>query len=295
MSLRELSLFSGAGGGLLGTRLLGWTLSACVEFNPYCQRVLRARMADGVLEQAPIFSDVRDFNGSVWRGRIDVITAGFPCQPFSAAGRKRGADDPKNMWPATARIIREVQPQWVFLENVPRLLNAGRTSTGRSYFETVLSALAEAGFDAAWDCVSAAQIGAPHIRERLWVLAHNPSHTNSSKLREQPRRWPGEGWSSECLTGPNGKARDVANASGKRREERSPLTLSSAPQVARSGDLRQRGWWARDPSEGSHQPCVGRVAHGVANRSHRLAALGNGQVPAVVVAAFNHLHSILFA
>ena len=111
--MRELSLFSGAGGGLLGSALLGWRLAACVEFNPYCQSVLRARMDDGTLERAPIFGDVRAFDGRDWRGRVDIVSGGFPCQPFSSAGARRGAGDPQNMWPDTARIIDAV-----FLESL---------------------------------------------------------------------------------------------------------------------------------------------------------------------------------
>lgn len=166
--VRELSLFSGAGGGLLGTHLLGWRLVGYVEWDDYCQRVLRARIDDGYLPVAPIFTDVREFiqSGAAaeYRGFADVVTGGFPCQPFSTAGKRAGADDPRNMWPATIDIIRVVRPRFAFLENVPGLLSSG-------YFGTILGDLAESGYDARWRVLSAAELGAPHKRDRLWIVA----------------------------------------------------------------------------------------------------------------------------
>ena len=167
--MRELSLFSGAGGGLLGTHLLGWRPIGYVEFNDYCQRVLRARIDDGCLPNAPIFGDIRAFNSDGYarryRGVVDVITAGFPCTPFSAAGKRQGADDERNMWPATIECIRLVRPRYCLLENVPGLLSSG-------YFGTILADLAESGYDARWRILSAAEVGAPHRRNRLWIVAH---------------------------------------------------------------------------------------------------------------------------
>jgi DNA (cytosine-5)-methyltransferase 1 len=141
--MRELSLFSGAGGGLLGTKLLGWTHVGYVEWNEYCQRVIAARIADGYLERAPIFTDVREFAQSgaadQYRGIADVVSAGFPCQPFSVAGSQRAANDERNMWPATVEVIRRVQPRSVLLENVPGLVSCG-------YVGTVLADLAALGY-----------------------------------------------------------------------------------------------------------------------------------------------------
>lgn len=119
---RELSLFSGAGGGLLGTKLLGWRPVCYVEKDPYCQRVLQARIRDGYLDDAPIWDDINTFDGRRWRGCVDIVTAGFPCQPFSMAGRRKGDSDERNLWPDTVRVIREVGPRVVLLENVAGLL-----------------------------------------------------------------------------------------------------------------------------------------------------------------------------
>ena len=117
-SLRELHLFAGAGGGILGGMLLGHTPVCAVEIDKYCRRVLGARQADGCLPPFPVFADIRAFDGRPWRGRVDVVAGGFPCQPWSQAGKQKGADDPRHLWPEMARIVEEVRPRYVFAENV---------------------------------------------------------------------------------------------------------------------------------------------------------------------------------
>lgn len=182
--LRELSLFSGAGGGLLGTKLLGFQHIGYVEFNDYCQQVIAKRIKDGFLDEAPIFTDVREFlqSGAArqYRGFADVVSAGFPCQPFSVAGNQNAADDPRNMWPATIRIIKEVQPRFCFLENVPGLLSAGEEAISLDdgsagyfrYIYTIFRDLAEAGYYARWCVLGADDCGAQHHRKRLWIYAY---------------------------------------------------------------------------------------------------------------------------
>lgn len=189
--MNELSLFSGAGGGLLGSKLLGWHLVGCVEFNAYCQRVLAQRMKDGHIETAPIFTDIREFiqSGAAdqYRGVADVVTGGFPCQPFSVAGARKADADERDMWPHTAEVIRRVQPRVCYLENVPGLLSAGgggvEDGTGRpaaSYFGTVLRNLAEMGYSVRWGVLSSADVGAYHRRDRLWIAAHADQHGQST-------------------------------------------------------------------------------------------------------------------
>src|SRR6185312_9461301 len=128
-----------------------------------------ARIADGYLPAAPIFTDVREFiqSGAArqYRGFADVVTAGFPCQPFSVAGKQAGADDERNMWPATRDCIRDVRPQSVLLENVPGLVSCG-------YLGTVVTDLAALGYVGKWGVLSACAEGAPHTRERLFIVAH---------------------------------------------------------------------------------------------------------------------------
>jgi DNA (cytosine-5)-methyltransferase 1 len=166
------------------------------------------------------------------------------CQPFSVAGKRRGADDERNLWPETIRVIRELRPRYAFLENVPGLL-------AHSYFGTVLGELAEAGYDAEWGCFTAAEVGASHKRERLFVLAH---------ARGTPIRTIGRGLRTE----PAG---------------------SSFPPGPNDTDA-----WARVLSEvPSLEPAVCRVVTGVPDRTHRLAALGDAVVPAQAAMAFIRL------
>jgi DNA (cytosine-5)-methyltransferase 1 len=165
----ELSLFSGGGGGLLATQyLLGFKTICYVEKNKQAQKQLIARIKDGYLHNSPIWDDVRTFSGYPWRGLVDIVTAGFPCQPYSAAGKKLGASDSRNLWPDTIRIIDECKAPWVFLENVPTLLQF-------NYFGRILADLAKSGFDTRYECISAFDLGATHLRERLWIIANRTS------------------------------------------------------------------------------------------------------------------------
>lgn len=234
-NLSELSLFSGCGGGLYGSKLLGWKTIGYVEWDTYCQQIIAARIKDGIFDYAPIFTDIRTFAieyAAKYRGLVDVITAGFPCQPFSEAGHQRADTDERNLWPDTIDVIKKVQPKWCLLENVPGLLRK------HGYFGTVLKDLSEAGYNAKWCCLSAQNVGAPHKRERLWIFAF--PNTNNCWLE----------W-------------------GK--------------QLKKSSEIKERmDWWTTEPN-------VDRVVDGMANRSNRLKALGNGQVPAVVREAWNHL------
>ncbi len=166
--LTEMSLFTGAGGGVLASILLKHKIICYVERDPYCIKIIKARIADGIFDDAPIWDDIKTFYGTPWCGFVDVISAGFPCQPFSIAGNQEAENDERNCWPDTIRIIREVRPRFAFLENVPGLL-----SCNHGYFSTILGDLAEAGFDAEWGMLSAAALGAPHKRQRLWILATN--------------------------------------------------------------------------------------------------------------------------
>ena len=165
--MRELSLFSGAGGGLLGTKLLGWKHCGYVEYNDYCQRVIAKRIKDGILDEAPIFGDIRTFlsegYAGAYQGMVDVVTSGFPCQPFSVAGKGLGEDDPRNMWPQTIGVIRQVRPRFALLENVPGLL-------AHPYFGTILGDLAETGFHVKWTVLGCGALGGVTKRERLWLV-----------------------------------------------------------------------------------------------------------------------------
>lgn len=165
--MNELSLFSGAGGGLLGTMLLGFTPIGYVEWDDYCQRVIAARIRDGILPDAPIFGDIKTFicegYAASYQGMVDVITAGFPCQPFSVAGKQKQAGDERNQWPATSDVISIVRPGFVLLENVPGI---------RRYLPVVIRDLRRLGYDVRRPLqLGADDCGAPHRRKRVWIMA----------------------------------------------------------------------------------------------------------------------------
>ena len=164
--LREIALFAGAGGGILGGKLLGWKTVCAVEINAYAAAVLLARQNEGVLPAFPIWDDVRTFDGRPWRGIVDVVSGGFPCQDISAAGKGAGIEGKRSgMWTEMARIIGEVRPRFAFVENSPMLTSRG---LGR-----VLGDLAALGYDARWGVLGAVDAGAPHKRDRIWIVAHS--------------------------------------------------------------------------------------------------------------------------
>jgi len=162
--MNELALFAGAGGGILGGRLHGWRTVAAVEIEDYPRRVLLQRQADGWLPRFPIWDDVKTLDGRPWRGKVDVITGGFPCQDISSAGKGAGIGGERSgLWSEMARIINEVRPRFVYAENSPMLVSRG--------LALVLRDLAQMGYDAKWGIVSAGDLGAPHRRDRIWIRA----------------------------------------------------------------------------------------------------------------------------
>ncbi len=155
----ELHLFAGAGGGVLAGMLLGHRCIGAVEIDPYCRGVLAARQADGTLPTFPVFTDVRTFDARPYRGRADIVAGGFPCQAFSSASRgRRVADD---LWPEMLRVVADVAPRYVFAENV-----------SREAIDQAADDLESLGYSTRCTALSAADLGADHIRSRYWLLAH---------------------------------------------------------------------------------------------------------------------------
>lgn len=273
--MNELALFAGSGGGILGGHLLGWRTVCAVERDAYSAQVLAQRQNDGALPTFPIWSDVCSFNGRPWRGLVDVVSGGFPCQDISAAGNGDGIDGARSgLWREMARIIGEVRPKEAYLENSPLLVGRG--------LAVVLGDLAEMGYDAQWCIVSASEVGAAHQRDRLWIVAN----TTRFRLEEERCAWrhgqkvPIIGSCSE----------DVANPKCFRCKQMEQ-SVSCRPQGQGSADPPEYGsftaGWPRWPVE----PRMGRVADGVAHRVDRIKALGNGQVPRVAATAFKLLSS----
>jgi len=288
--VNELHLFAGAGGGILGGQLLGHSTVCAVEVEEYPRQVLLQRQRDGVLPKFPIWDDVCTFDGKPWRGTVDVICGGFPCQDISSAGKGAGiAGNRSGLWKEYARIIDEVRPKFVFAENSPLLRGRG--------LDVVLGDLSELGYDAKWCVLGAWHVGAPHKRNRMWVLAY----PNGSRRKQSNETMEGRMLQHSHLT--SFHSGYVAHSSDKGLQGRS-CTKVIDPEGRQNSDgySSQRGglWWENDPAvvsgktgllqkHASTEPSVGRMAHGVARRVDRLKAIGNGQVPAVAATAWNIL------
>ena len=294
--MNELHLFAGAGGGILAGILLGHRPVCAVEIEPYPRNILLQRQRDGVLPRFPIWDDIRTFDGKPWKGRVDVVCGGFPCTDISSAGKGAGITGKQSgLWGEMSRVIHEVGSRYVFVENSPMLTSRG--------LGTVLGDLAEMGYDARWCVLGADDLGAPHRRKRIWILATN---ANRELLREQP--------DSECrgncspIASDNGNKEHLANPNLGRREivrqsehEGEQGTCGSQSD-GRSEEGRGKGSAGlRNGTRGDEEkhicktqywevePDVGRVVDGMAHRVDRLKATGNGQVPAVAAAAFKLL------
>lgn len=267
--MRELALFAGAGGGILGGQLLGWRTVCAVEFDAYAASVLVARQNDKTLEPFPIWDDVRTFDGRPWRGRVDVISGGFPCQDISAAGKGAGITGERSgLWSHMARIVGEVLPKYVYVENSPMLVGRG--------LALVISDLTALGYDCKWGVLGADDVGAPHERKRLWLVADTDSMRQLQPQGiEQDERGRAGNSGQELANTPVLHAQGCGLRPGQVESGRSDCWDGGR-------DGREATWWAVEPE-------LGRVANGVANRVDRLKAIGNGQVPLVAATAWQIL------
>jgi len=287
--VNELALFAGAGGGILGGHLLGWRTRCAVEFDPYARAVLLARQRDGCLPRFPIWDDVRTFDGHTWRGSIDIVTGGFPCQDISAAGKGAGITGERSgLWKHMARIIGEVRPRYAWVENSPMLVGRG--------LAVVLGDLAEMGYDAQWGIVGADDAGAPHQRERIWIFARpanaplpdDSTCPDPAGSRVRPSRQLGGGGSGQIVANPqklfshgcndhpgvslesgsvpeSGDCRgtgDLADANGLHAQGQQPGVADPQgrpePRERPLGPQRHGvGWWSTEPD-------LGGVADGLA-------------------------------
>jgi len=299
--MNELALFAGSGGGILGGHLLGWRTVAAVEIEDYPRRVLLQRQADGLLPRFPVWDDICTFDGKPWRGKVDVISGGFPCQDISAAGKGDGLDGERSgLWTQMARVVSEVRPPFVFVENSPMLTTRGGVR--------VIADLTQMGYDTTWTVMGAADIGAPHQRDRMWIVSRQREFLSYPQHDR-------DGWREQQQESPTQKDGVVANAQRKGLEGQSdsgkqevswtgggsPLAnTSNKGDVWREWELgfaQQEHHSGGSPNDGSREwwsvePSVGRVAHGVAHRVDRLKAIGNGQVPLCAATAWRLLTSI---
>ena len=263
--LNELALFAGAGGGILGGKLLGWNTICAVEWEAYPASVLAARQNEGLLPPFPIWDDVQTFDGKPWKGIVDVVSGGFPCQDISAAGKGTGIEGAKSsMWKHMARIIGEVEPAFAFIENSPMLRTRG--------LGVVLQDLAKMGYDAEWGVLSAASVGANHKRERMWIVARRKDILSHTKLH-------GFGWRKQQQESTEEEIRSFPNTNSTQQQGRG-LPSGVCSENSYASDSR---WWETEPD-------VGRVVDGLASRVDRLKAIGNGQVPLCAATAWNLLN-----
>ena len=256
-----MDLFAGIGGFSLGLKLAfgdEYRTVCYVENDDYCLQVLTARIGDGFLDDAPIWDDISTFEGEPWHGCVDIITAGFPCQPWSMAGKREGETDERNLWPELRRVIGEVEPRYVLLENVPALLSY-------QYFGTILGELAESGFNTKWDCLPASAIGANHQRDRLWIMGYSEFCGCCGKSRRRTGTELEDGH-LELETG------NVADSDGAGQEIFSGG--EGWAERSRIGAFNRTRWWDAEPN-------VGRVANGVPDRVGKLRAFGGAIVPGV--------------
>ena len=320
-----ISLFTGYGGLEMGLeRALGGARTVCmVEREAFAVANLVAQMEAGAVAQAPIWTDVSTFDGRPWRDRVDILCGGPPCQPFSTAGKRRHTDDERWIWADVARIIGEVRPGVVFLENVPGLRKRG--------LSVMLRDLAALGYDAEWGCFTASEAGAPHRRTRLFLLAY----ADREQLRQLCRGRSGQGGASAAQPQHAGAA--VADASGlglsklrethdddggdaprhqpDGRDEAMADAMRAGPQGGQPQALQREGrghqggaaaqlcaasfppgpddaeGWRRWTGAGGPQPGVRGGAHGAPDRVDRVRLLGNGVCPAQAALAFRELSS----
>ncbi len=268
--LRVLDLFSGIGGFSLGLeRTGGFETVAFCEIEPFPRRVLAKHWPE-----VPCYDDVRTLTADILARdgiTVDVITGGFPCQDLSSAGRRAGLGDGtrSGLYAEVFRLACDIRPKFIILENVAGLLSGPSQQPGQ-WFGRVLGDLASIGYDAEWENIPASALGAPHRRERVWIVAY-PSQEHDAKFQgiyssRQDRQ-----------LGHNGQV--LANANNLHEQGQQPRGTDAQKRprsVLRPLGSRSYGnrWWEVEPD-------VGRVAHGVPDRAHRLAALGNSVVPQI--------------
>lgn len=252
-AMRELHLFAGAGGGILGGILLGHTCVCAVEIEPYCRKVLLQRQRDGLLPRFPIWDDVRTFDGRPWRGRVDVVCGGFPCQDISIAGNGDGITGERSgLWKEMVRVIGDVRSRYVFVENSPAITHRG--------LGVVTGDLVKLGYDCAWGIFSAGELGFEHERQRFFL------HADSDQGNDIGIRMPNRSGQNQGL--------------GKRiRRENSEQWKSRLCEL----DAMDVVSFCDSYAEGR------RIFHGLANGMDRLGAIGNGQVPSVAALAWRTL------
>ena len=264
--MNVLDLFSGIGGFSLGLERAGMKTVAFCEVDKKCQQVLKKHWP-GV----PIFDDVSTLKGEDIEETVDVICGGFPCQDISLAGKGAGLEGERSgLWTEFHRLIKEIKPKYAIIENVSALRSRG--------LDQVLREISEIGYDAEWHCITAASIGAPHRRDRVWIVAYPRDSKRRDSItgslgRDGERKLEERIRTSETTetTGSSQTSESMAYANSKRLERQREISSRISEELK---DPSYTRWWKIEPS-------VGRVAHGVSGRVDRLKQLGNAVVPQI--------------
>ncbi len=295
--MNGLAVCAGIGGIELGLGLAipHYRTVGYIESDPFAVQVLHARMRDSILERVPIWPLVETWDSEGWTGKIDLVSSGFPCQPWSVAGKRRGFDDERWIWPCIARIIHETRPSYVFLENVVGICRAG--------LGPILRDLAQGGYDAEWDVFSARDCGAPHLRQRLFLLAYRPSG-NGKRFQEDGRKQV-----NALREAGNGGARFPVSRRNRPDVGDSDFSGPQGRGGIQSQDRDQLPAWPPGPeeldqcrriltTEPTLEPAICGMADGISDEleqsifrhwQKRLRALGNAVVPVVAAVAFRTL------
>lgn len=268
--MRHGSLFSGIGGFDLAAEWMGWENVFHCEFNEFCQKILKQHFPNSIG-----YGDITKTDFTEWRGKVDIVSGGFPCQPYSLAGKRKGRADDRHLWPEMLRAIREIQPSWIVGENVPGLLNWERGMV----LAEIKADLEGAGFEVFPPCIlPACSKNAPHRRDRLWVVAYSKSNfsrhgfsNEGPATQEVPEKRFNEPFfaTNTDSSGLQGKSNNgIADKIWQKRNEQFSVSLPST--------------WEKFPT----QPPVCGGNDGIPNRVDRIKALGNAVVPQVVFEIF---------
>ena len=246
----HIDLFSGIGGFTLAAQWAGFRTVVFCEKDEFCQKILRKHWSD-----IPIIPEIKDFDGTKWK-ETTLLTGGFPCQPVSCAGKRRGKEDDRYLWPEMFRVIKEARPHWVFAENVAGIISMG--------LDSCLADLEGEGYPTGTIVVPACAKNAPHRRDRVWIIAHDTRRKKSRRISSFRRK------KISKIGQTNSHASD---SPGER------LSGLQENQFEQSLLYAQRRSWEEDWTEVATRFCG--VADGIPDRIHRLKALGNAIVPAI--------------
>ena len=292
VAINHLSLCAGIGGIDLGLRAVveGCRTIAYVEIEAFAIAHLVAQMEAGRLDSAPIFTDLQSscFPWGRFAGLVDIVSGGFPCQPFSHAGTQASVDDPRHLWPTIARGLDVIRPACVFFENVDGIASA-KSPGYHSVLHHVLCDLEALGFRTTAGCFTASEVGAPHLRKRWFILGLADSDRFGQRKRSKTHH---TNWGNAPRNNTCGCNAGVADGdSSRRKQQRWPVATSSQHATT------ERGRWPAGPGQPQHEwehprtiePGMGGATNGLSFRVDRLRALGNAVVPVVAARAFVEL------